>query len=70
MCAYVHVYAHVRAHARVYQVAAVGSGTTLRRAKAGETEKCGGLKKAVARDDGREEETGDVYVVVILRVCA
>lgn len=28
-----------------------------------------GLKEAVARDDGREEETGDVYVVVILRVC-
>lgn len=31
--------------------------------------RCGRLKEAVARDDGREEETGDVYVVVILRVC-
>lgn len=60
---------YVCAHARVYQVATAGSGTTLWRAKAEGTAKCGRLKEAVARDDGREEETGDVYVVVILRVC-
>ncbi|EGI64346.1 hypothetical protein G5I_07226 [Acromyrmex echinatior] len=28
-----------------------------------------GLKEAVARDDGSEEETGDVHVILILHVC-
>ena len=51
----------------MYQVATVCSGTMLWRAKAGGTAKYS--VEAVARGDGWEEETWDVYVILILHVC-